>query len=330
MEINQDICDVLKVFPDAPICKLALLCNADCRDVYYHRMMYLPNKNSTIPEQVIVDRKAPRAGAIQYLSDVCDHNGPCVPPLCICAIRQEWCNRRCGCFGRCGARKGCTCEDGKCLDNAEVNGDLSRLCPCIDAGWECSPELCAGVRNRRLKKNMKHACRSMYLQKDKKPTIVVKQATFGLGAFANGKIPAGTFLGEYIAEKYPLADEKIDRAVRRVNWHRGLNYMFSLNDDSGVLDAATVGDPTRCLNDSLNKDDLNVKAEPTTVDGDMRIYFWAFKDVKKDEELLLGYGEGYWANYFVSNTDEDEETLGDEDQVDADDEKDELEDGWRA
>ncbi len=33
MEINQDICDILKVFPDAPICKLAILCNTDCRDV---------------------------------------------------------------------------------------------------------------------------------------------------------------------------------------------------------------------------------------------------------------------------------------------------------
>ncbi len=37
--------------------------------------------------------------------------------------------------------------------------------------------------------------------------------------------------------------------------------MFSLHDNSGILDAATVGDPTRCLNDSVDKDELNVQAE---------------------------------------------------------------------
>lgn len=37
--------------------------------------------------------------------------------------------------------------------------------------------------------------------------------------------------------------------------------MFNLNYNNGILDAATVGDPTRCLNDSIDEDALNVKAE---------------------------------------------------------------------
>lgn len=41
MEIQQDICDMLKLFPDAPICKLAILCNADCRDVSSLPLLFL-------------------------------------------------------------------------------------------------------------------------------------------------------------------------------------------------------------------------------------------------------------------------------------------------
>ncbi|KAI0699059.1 hypothetical protein C8T65DRAFT_660264 [Cerioporus squamosus] len=369
MEINQDICDMLKVFPDAPICKLAVLCDADCREVYYHRIMYLPKKSSTIPDTFGPSKKDPQV-AIVHQTDVCDHDGPCALPACTCALRQTMCSRRCGCFARCGLRKGCTCEDGKCLHLADTKGNPQAICPCIDAGWECSPELCAGTRcvhyrlpsallraiplyacadgattgysrNKRTKKHTKHACKYMYLQKDKKPIIAVKQATYGLGAFASDKISAGSFLGEYIAEKYPLTpNEKIDKAQRKINRHRGLNYMFSLNDNSGILDAATVGDPTRCLNDSLEKDKLNAQAEPTVVDGDQRIYFWASKEVKKGEELLLGYGEGYWANCDVPSSDEErfdaevagddgdgEETLDKDDLLGADEKENDLEDG---
>lgn len=108
-------------------------------------------------------------------------------------------------------RKGCTCEDGKCLDLVLARGDYDKVCPCILAEWECSPELCAGVRYvgdlaikcvdglsemsmsswkiaetvssfhvvhivlgprrlvERLKKTVKHTCKHMQLQKDKKP-----------------------------------------------------------------------------------------------------------------------------------------------------------------
>ena len=55
---------------------------------------------------------------------------------------------------------------------------------------------------------------------------------------------------------------RADEAQLMVNKHRGLNYLFTLNgDEDSVLDAATVGDPTRCLNHP-EKDTLpNVEAE---------------------------------------------------------------------
>ena len=45
-----------------------------------------------------------------------------------------------------------------------------------------------------------------------------------------------------------------------LNDHRGLNYFFTVTDTNIVQDAATVGDPTRCLNDSLNKRSINTVA----------------------------------------------------------------------
>ena len=45
-----------------------------------------------------------------------------------------------------------------------------------------------------------------------------------------------------------------------VNDHRGLNYFFTVTDTNIVQDAATVGDPTRCLNDHLDKQLINTVA----------------------------------------------------------------------
>lgn len=54
----------------------------------------------------------------------------------------------------------------------------------------------------------------------------------------------------------------MERAQRKLNRHRKLNYMFSLSDQTRmVLDAATVGGPTRCLNDSTVATRLNASAD---------------------------------------------------------------------
>lgn len=57
-------------------------------------------------------------------------------------------------------------------------------------------------------------------------------------------------------------DHRMERAQRKLNRHRKLNYMFSLSDQTRmVLDAATVGGPTRCLNDSTVATRLNASAD---------------------------------------------------------------------
>ena len=42
---------------------------------------------------------------------------------------------------------------------------------------------------------------------------------------------------------------RIDQAQNLVNYQRGLNYLFSVKGNQpSVFDAATVGNPTRCVN----------------------------------------------------------------------------------
>ncbi|TFK84037.1 hypothetical protein K466DRAFT_238792 [Polyporus arcularius HHB13444] len=200
MEINQDICDILKVFPDAPICKLAILCNADCRDVYYHRIMYLPEKSSLLTGQDALNEKGPQIGVVPHRPDICNHDGPCVAPACVCALRQTMCGRRCGCFARCGLRKGCTCEDGKCLEG---------ICPCMQAGWECSPELCAGTRAHEEKHE---TCVQAHVPAEGQQTDHRGEASdVRTGRFRKGQDPCGDLPRRVHSGKIPSGTKREDR-----------------------------------------------------------------------------------------------------------------------
>ncbi|KAI0699056.1 hypothetical protein C8T65DRAFT_742701 [Cerioporus squamosus] len=145
-------------------------------------------------------------------------------------------------------------------------------------------------------------------ERETKPEIVIKQGSYGTGAFVGPKenIATHTYLGEYVAEMCPLPTgpegERYTVAERMVNKHRKLNYMMKEprndeGDEFTLFDAATVGNATRCLNDSLvDKAKLNVFFCAFTVDGDRRIGLWTTQTVRRGEELLLDYGTGYWAD----------------------------------
>ncbi|TBU28296.1 hypothetical protein BD311DRAFT_332208 [Dichomitus squalens] len=156
----------------------------------------------------------------------------------------------------------------------------------------------------------------MTLQTRMPKKLAVYQGSFGLGTFATSDIPKESLLGEYIGEYFTMpltqrARDRADEAQKMVFQHRGLNYLFGLNgDQDSVLDAATVGDPTRCLNHPPKGTKPNAAAEEINVDGDVKIYFTTGKKlVKKGRELLLDYGEDYWG---PSNNDKN--VSGDESQ----------------
>ena len=57
-----------------------------------------------------------------------------------------------------------------------------------------------------------------------------------------------------------MGGTRIDSAIRKVCRFRGLNYMFTLDDSNMYLDSGTVGNRSRCLNDSMDESKLNVAA----------------------------------------------------------------------
>ncbi|RPD55634.1 SET domain-containing protein [Lentinus tigrinus ALCF2SS1-6] len=310
--VNSDVCDVLKLFPDAPMCKLASLCRVDCRDVYHHRLLLLPTESSSIPQYAGDDGIEPKEQLDPYL---CNHEGPCKVTICTCARDRRRCSRRCSCAARCAMRGGCSCKHGICKTH----------CPCHANGWECSPDFCirpklkynkarittSHTRNQEYRGSLKHFCKFMPMQREIQPAIAVSQGSYGLGAFAQKNLAKDTYLGEYTAEMFPaLHDPKdrrrFDRAERKIHRHRKRNYLYTLdsedndNDESRtgstmLLDAATAGNPTRSLNDSRGATELlNVAARTVIVDGDRRIMLYTTTKVEAGQELLLGYGENYW------------------------------------
>ncbi|RDX45375.1 SET domain-containing protein [Lentinus brumalis] len=329
------------------MCKLASLCRVDCRDVYHHRLLLLPRKHSTIPRDEEEDYPAGPAGIERELDPyLCRHDGPCTPEICVCARDDRRCCRRCSCFARCARRKGpatsqedardwrkgCVCKDGICEHG----------CPCEESGWECSPELCIPFENKRTQgggggSTQKHLCQHMDIQREVQPEIIVKEGSYGMGAFVDPKktIPKTTYLGEYVAEMFPLLrgpeGKRANKAERKIYRHRKLNYMFTdVRNDVGeeiapitLFDAATVGNPTRFFNDSLlDKTKVNVYVGTSTVDGDRRLGMWTSKYVKKGQELLLDYGSGYWVDDGPSSDEEEFDTesvtLADEQDKDKD------------
>jgi SET domain-containing protein len=114
------------------------------------------------------------------------------------------------------------------------------------------------------------------------PTIRVRRSpVHGLGAFAAKALSAGEHVGIYEGRRYTAL-----QAARR-DWNSELTYLFSLSDGS-MIDGAEGGNATRHLNHSCTP---NVVAYEEK--GERRrkvIVFYAMRDIRAGEELLLDYG----------------------------------------
>ncbi|KAI1785089.1 hypothetical protein LXA43DRAFT_170607 [Ganoderma leucocontextum] len=216
-------------------------------------------------------------------SSFCIHPGPCTTQTgCLCAKNNIPCQKRCRC--QCPPQ-GCQCNN--CDDE----------CPCAKSFRECNPE----------------GCKPRKEQVKEEASVFKHHSSFGLGSFASKDIPQPSLLGEYISEAYPtsLHSEKdkrqIDLAIGKINRQRGLNYLFSMDQDkNNTFDAATVGDPTRYLNNPLPGAESNVYAAECIIDGDCKIIFQTMHgQVKCDEELLLDYGSDFWIKDLPSEDEED-------------------------
>ncbi|KAI9061560.1 SET domain-containing protein [Trametes sanguinea] len=312
---NQDITDILLLFPNIKPCSLAPIVKAKCCDVFHHRMYIFPDQRREPLQPARLDS---RQGAHEDMRrDFCTHSGPCSLAVCICVQSQLHCERRCKCSTACHQRhRGCDCPKGGCRfpDNlcTDPEGQCTHLqgqctlrediCPCLDTGFECDPEHCAGHSKKRSLGKQKHCCSNMQSQLEHVQSLSVKIGSWGLGTFAQGHIDKGAFVGEYGAELILSPEnahqgDHLEDIHQTVNTYRGLNYMFNLSGTDHILDAATIGDYTRYINDPMDESKANVTANTIAVGGDTKVLFRTVKKVKPGEELLLHYGEAYWASH---------------------------------
>lgn len=63
-----------------------------------------------------------------------------------------------------------------------------------------------------------------------------------------------------------------------------------------LIDGHAIVGPARYINSSHNTKQQNVQASITIAQGEILIYFYSTKNIKKGEELFYFYGHNYWKN----------------------------------
>jgi len=149
------------------------------------------------------------------------------------------------------------------------------------------------------------------LQKAQFPAICIHKSKYGLGAFAGQNIVKNSYVGEYVALIYDVNESEGAQAqmLAPLQNFTGLNYAFLLNANL-VLDALSIGNETRYINDSRtwpNNDSNeqtptlaispNCEASIWLVNDVHRIAITATKSIKQGHELYLDYGDAYWKNH---------------------------------
>ena len=125
------------------------------------------------------------------------------------------------------------------------------------------------------------------------PPLYIRRVSeaIGYGVFADKLIKKEDFIGEY-AGVIQLSDP--DSFDEENNHGYETDYTWYYLDDSYPdleINGRFVCNEMRFVNHSAN---ANVDVEHTIIEGQWIIFFKAARDIKKDEEILISYGEAYW------------------------------------
>ena len=102
----------------------------------------------------------------------------------------------------------------------------------------------------------------------------------GLGLFALEDVSWGTRLIEYTGER--ISNKESNRREKFYD-SIGVTYLFEV-DDKWTIDGLVKGNISRFINHS------NVKPNVCAIKDKGRIYFHAYTDIAKGDELLFDYG----------------------------------------
>ncbi|KIY73930.1 SET domain-containing protein [Cylindrobasidium torrendii FP15055 ss-10] len=291
---------VLEEMPDESPCTLAVICQMPCRQVYAKRRELIsddtifnepPKPKARRTRLVNTKREIQMRDTTQW-----SPNAPCYHPgrscmeastaSCICLKEDVQCQEACRCEQDvCPRRaKGCSCQD-----QCEIG-----QCPCRKSGRECDPYLCTACNARDY--HATNACKNTSIQKNIWKDLLVKKATYGRGVFALCDMKKDEYIIEYIGEL--IRDTTLEgREVLAT--HRGRNYLFQLNKEY-TIDATFVGNEARYINHAPGRT-ANCFARILLVNGEHRIGFWASRDIKAGEEVLLDYGENFFQDKLHSS-----------------------------
>lgn len=139
---------------------------------------------------------------------------------------------------------------------------------------ECGARCVVGDRctNKRFQRHQTSAC------------TIVKTGKKGFGLMASAPMAAGDFIMEYVGEVLNSAQfEK--RASDYSNDKNRHHYFMALRSDC-VIDATIKGNISRFINHSC---DPNAETQKWTVNGELRIGFFASKAIAAGEEVTFDY-----------------------------------------
>jgi len=115
----------------------------------------------------------------------------------------------------------------------------------------------------------------------------------GFGVFAADKIKKDDFIGEY-AGVVQIPEKGAGEEIEEGGYESDFSWYYLDKIEGGPeleINGRREGNEMRFVNHS---DDFNVDVEHMIHDGHWIIFFKAARDIEKDEQLLISYGEDYW------------------------------------
>ncbi|XP_059608601.1 probable histone-lysine N-methyltransferase CG1716 isoform X2 [Phlebotomus argentipes] len=139
---------------------------------------------------------------------------------------------------------------------------------------ECGSKCVVGDRctNRRFQKYQYSPCRVFNTEKK------------GLGIMATDTILAGDFVMEYVGEV--LNSKQFEVRAANYSKDKNIHYYFMALRSDAVIDATVKGNISRFINHSC---DPNAETQKWTVNGELRIGFFATRSIAPGEEITFDY-----------------------------------------
>lgn len=137
------------------------------------------------------------------------------------------------------------------------------------------------------------------IEKCRMAPVYIKQIDpkLGFGVFAAEAIEKDAFIGEYTGVVQVPATNA-GREMHSGGYESDFSWYY-LDQPEGApeleINGRLEGNEMRFVNHSNN---FNVDVEHTLIQGQWIIFFKAARTIRKDEQLLISYGEEYWGDEY--------------------------------